>query len=56
MSSYSASIGKLYDRLTLKVKELDEKLIQEYDPSISKIEKLRYDFFKKCVSEKHTPA
>ena len=56
MSSNIPVIGKLYERLVRQVKDLDERLMSEFEPSISKIEQLRYDFFKKCVGDSHAPA
>lgn len=49
-------IGKLYQRLAVKVKELDERLIQEFEPAIANIDQLRYEGFKKCITDKHEQA
>jgi hypothetical protein len=49
-------IGKLYSRLASKVKELDERLIQEFEPAISNIDQLRFEAFKKCIAEKNESA
>lgn len=50
------SVRNLHQELTRKMKALDDKLMEEYEPNIRKIEQIRFDFFKQCVLDsKDTP-
>jgi hypothetical protein len=56
MQSDPTIIGKLYARIASGVRRLDESLLQEFEPAIANIDQLRFDFFKKCMNDRHDNA